>query len=227
MASSHTSEWNAPKCHEKRRHYSIGWGLVRGIEFYKILKRMIGDTEAARCLSRICHLNGLDEKFHDDITNAEALAFYVYSTANGWHSHINAELWSGNPNPDVLAFAEVLNSGLGKLAPIKGTHGTVYRGFSANDLEGFAAQYREGQIVTFPAFTSASFKETGAFGGNVLFIIRALSARAIWFLSPNFHEEEALLPTSCRFQIVDTEFQIVGDQRVKFVVILQEITARP
>jgi NAD:arginine ADP-ribosyltransferase len=126
-----------------------------------------------------------------------------------------------------VAFAEVLNSGLGKLAPIKGTNGTVFRGYNANDLDAFAGQYSEGQIVTFPAFTSASFKETGAFGGNVLFIIRALSARAIWFLSPNFQEEEALLPTECQFQIVDTEFQIVEGQRAKFVVILQEITTRP
>jgi len=81
--------------------------------------------------------------------------------------------------------------------------------------------------VTFPGFTSASFKEAGAFGGNVLFIIRALSARAIWFLSPNFHEEEALLPTDCRFQIADTELQIVDDQPVKLVIILQEIETRP
>lgn len=200
---------------------------MRGTEFYEVLKGLIGDAEATRCLGRICDLKRLDEEFHDQITNAEALAFYVYSTANGWHSYINAELWSGNPHPDVVAFAEVLNSGLGKLAPIKGTTGTVFRGYNANDLDTFAPQYSEGQVVTFPAFTSASFKETGAFGGNVLFIIRALSARAIWFLSPNFQEEEALLPTGCRFQVVDTEFQIVGDQRVKFVVILQEITTRP
>ena len=200
---------------------------MRGIEFYEVLKRLIGDAEAARCLGRICDLNRLDEEFHDQITNTEALAFYVYSTANGWHTYINAELWSGIPHADVVAFAEVLNSGLGKLAPIKGTNGTVFRGYNANDLDVFAEQYSEGQVVTFPAFTSASFKETGAFGGNVLFIIRALSARAIWFLSPNFQEEEALLPTDCQFRIVDTEFQIVEGQRVKFVVILQEITTRP
>ena len=200
---------------------------MRGTIFYEVLKRLIGDAEAARCLGRICNLNALDEKFHDQITNTEALAFYVYSTANGRHSYMNAELRSGNPLPHVVAFAKVLNSGLGKLAPIKGTNGTVFRGYSANDLEALAAQYSEGQLVTFPAFTSVSFKETGAVGGNALFIIRALSARAIWFLSPNFHEEEALLPTGCRFQIVDTEFQVVGGRRVKLVVILQEITARP
>jgi hypothetical protein len=200
---------------------------VRGSEFYEVLKKLIGDAEAAKCLRKICPLRRLDENFHEEITNAEALAFYVYSTANGWHSYINAQLWSDDPHPDVLAFAEVLNSGLGKLAPIRGSNGTVFRGYNASDLDAFATQYRQGQIVTFPAFTSASFKEAGAFGGNVLFIIRALSARAIWFFSPNFHEEEALLPTDCRFQIVDTEFQVVDDQPVKLVVILQEIETRP
>jgi hypothetical protein len=200
---------------------------VRGIDFYEVLKRLIGDAEAARCLGRICNSNNLDDAFHDHITNAEALAFYVYSTANGWHSYINEQLWSGSPRRDVVAFAEVLNSGLSKLAPIKGANGTVFRGYNAHDLDAFAAQYLEGDVVTFPAFTSASFKETGAFGGNVLFIIRALSARAIWFLSPNFHEEEALLPTDCTFQVVDTEFQVVENEPVKLVVILQETRAGP
>jgi hypothetical protein len=200
---------------------------VRGTEFYEVLKRLIGSAEATRCLGKICHLNALDGKYLDQITNTEALAFYIYSTANGWHSHINAQLWSGNPTPDVVTFAEVLNSGLGKLTPIKGTNGTVFRGYSAKDLEAFAARYQEGEITTFPGFTSASFKEAGAFGGNVLFIIRALSARAIWFLSPNFHEEEALLPTDCRFEIVDTEQGTVGDRPAKLVVVLQEIMARP
>lgn len=200
---------------------------MRGSEFYEVLKKLIGDAEAKRCLGKISPMKCLDEKFHEEITNAEALAFYVYSTANGWHSYINAQLWSDNPHRDALAFAEVLNSGLGKLAPIRGSNGTVFRGYNAADLSAFAAQYRRGEVVTFPAFTSASFRETGAFGGNVLFIIRALSARAIWFLSPNFHEEEALLPTDCRFQIVDTEFQVVDDQPVKLVIILQEIETRP
>jgi hypothetical protein len=201
--------------------------MVRGPEFYQLLKRLIGTAETDRCLRKICPPDKLEERFHDQITNTEALAFYVYSTANGWHNYINSQLWSDNPHPDVVTFAEVLNSGLRKLAPIRGTNGTVFRGYSAPDLDRVAAQYLEGQVVTFPAFTSASFKESGAFGGNVLFIIRALNARAIWFLSPNFHEEEALLPTGCRFQVVDTELQLLADRRAKLVVVLQEIEARP
>ncbi|SEN34835.1 NAD:arginine ADP-ribosyltransferase [Bradyrhizobium sp. OK095] len=161
--------------------------------------------------------------FHGEMTNAEALAFYVYSTANGWHTYINEQLWSGEPAPEVRAFAKMLNSGLNKIVAIAGSQGTVYRGYSVTNLEAFAAHYMQSEIVRFPAFTSASFAESGAFGGNVLFIIRALSARAIWWLTPNFHEEEALLPTACVFRIVDREFQSVGGKPVKLVVVLQEI----
>jgi len=200
---------------------------VRGSEFLDVLRRLIGVDETARCLSKICNVGALDDRFHDQITNLEALAFYVYSTANGWHSYINAQLWSGSPDVDAAAFAQVLNSALGKIVAIAGKQGTVYRGYSTDNLDAFSAQYVQDVIVSFPAFTSASFSEAGAFGGNVLFIIRALSARAIWWLSPNFHEEEALLPTDCSFRVVDKEFQSVGDEHAKLVIVLQETTKRP
>jgi hypothetical protein len=199
---------------------------VRGTQFLNVLRRLIGVDETARCLSKICNLAALDDKFHEQITNFEALAFYVYATANSWHSYINEQLWSGSPNRDVVAFAQVLNSALSKIAAITGRQGTVYRGYNTNDLDSFAARYVQDAIVRFPAFTSASFSEAGAFGGNVLFIIRALSARAIWWLSPNFHEEEALLPTDCSFRVISREFQSVGDVHVRLVIVLQETTKR-
>ncbi|WP_316179958.1 MULTISPECIES: ADP-ribosyltransferase domain-containing protein [unclassified Bradyrhizobium] len=198
-----------------------------GHEFFNLLCRLIGNDEAARCLRKICTAAQLDSLFHEKITNTEALAFYVYSTANGWHSYINEQLWSGNPAPDVLAFAAVLNRGLSKIIPIRGKPGTVYRGYSAPDLNAFSEQYPLDRPVHFPAFTSASFSETGAFGGNVLFIIRALSARSIWWLSPNFHEEEALLPTGCTFLVIDKEFLSAGEEQDKLVVVLQETSERP
>jgi hypothetical protein len=200
---------------------------VGGSELLDVLRRLIGVDETARCLKKICNVEALDDKFHDQITNSEALAFYIYSTANGWHSYINEQLWSGSPNPDVMAFAQVLNTALGKIVAITGKPGTVYRGYNTHDLDTFSAHYALDEIVRFPAFTSASFTEAGAFGGNVLFIIRALSARSIWWLSPNFHEEEALLPTGCSFRIVDKEFQSVGNEHVKLVIVLQETTKRP
>lgn len=146
---------------------------MRGSEFLDVLRRLIGADETARCLSKICNLEALDDKFHDQITNLEALAFYVYSTANGWHSYVDEQLWSGSPNRDVVVFAQVLNSALSKIVAITGKQGTVYRGYNTHDLDAFSTQYVQGEIVRFPAFTSASFSEAGAFGGNVLFIIRA------------------------------------------------------
>jgi NAD:arginine ADP-ribosyltransferase len=200
---------------------------VRGSEFLDLLRRLIGIDETVRCLNKICHAESLEEQFHEQITNSEALAFYVYSTANGWHSYINAQLWSGDSDPDVKAFAEVLNAALGKIVAITGKSATVFRGYDADDLVEFGLKHVEGSVVEFPAFTSASFSEAGAFGGNVLFIIRALSARAIWWLSPNFHEEEALLPTGCLFQVVDKESLSADGQLAKLVIILQEMTKRP
>jgi len=200
---------------------------VRGQKFLELLRRLIGHKEAARCLNKICKPEALDDRFHDQITNVEALAFYIYATANGWHHYINEQLWSGRPNSDIVAFADVLNSGLSKIVAITGKQATVYRGYNTDDLDGFSEQYVQDQVVRFPAFTSASFSQTGAFGGNVLFIIRALSARSIWWLSPNFHEEEALLPSGCTFRVIDKEFQSVGGERVKLVIVLQETTKRP
>ena len=185
-----------------------------GADFLDLLVRLIGAEEAARCARKF---GPPDEEFYEGINNAEAIAFYVYSTANGWHSYINAQLWSRKPHPDVVAFAAVLDSGIHKLPRYTTGGGTVYRGYHASDLGKFSKHYVLDEIVAFPAFTSASFKEAGAFGGNVLFIIRALSARAIWFLSPNFQEEEALLPTNCSFVVVDK-----GMQQGRLVVIVQE-----
>jgi hypothetical protein len=74
-------------------------------------------------LSKICDLEALGDKFHDQITNLEALAFYVYSTANGWHSYINEQLWSGSPSREVVIFAQVLNSALDKIVAITGKQG--------------------------------------------------------------------------------------------------------
>jgi hypothetical protein len=76
---------------------------VRGSEFLDVLRRLIGVDETAKCSSKICKLEALDDKFHEEITNVEALAFYVYSTANGWHSYVNEQLWSGSPDRDVVA----------------------------------------------------------------------------------------------------------------------------
>jgi hypothetical protein len=200
---------------------------VRGSEFLDLLGKLIGIDETTRCLNKICYAESLEEQFHEQITNLEALAFYVYSTANGWHSYINTQLWSGAAGSDVKAFAEVLDTALGKIVAITGKSATVFRGYSADDLVAFGSKYVEGNIVEFPAFTSASFSEAGAFGGNVLFIIRALSARAIWWLSPNFHEEEALLPTGCIFRVVDKESLSADGQLARLVIILQETTKRP
>lgn len=161
----------------------------------------------------------LDAVFQGAIVNYEALAFYVYSTAMQWHSNINSELWSQQPSVSIKRFADVLDCGLTKLTCLRGSQSTVYRGYEADDLDVFQAIHPVGEVITFYGFTSVSYHQQSAFGGNVLFIIRSLNARSIWFLAADFHEHEALLPTGCRFEVVSAE-----RQNARLVIVLQEVS---
>ena len=64
----------------------------------------------------------------------------------------------------------------------------------------------------------AAFQEATAFGGNILFIVRALKGRAIRFLSADYLADEVLFPAGCRFRIEKIEMR--GD---KAVIFLQEV----
>lgn len=83
--------------------------------------------------------------------------------------------------------------------------GLVYRGFSASDLRSFLQRYQVGKRVYFPGFTSAAFHEEQAFGGNILFIIKSVTARAVYHLSANFGEYEVLFPAGRSFAVVAVE----------------------
>jgi hypothetical protein len=72
--------------HKQFRTDTLDADRVHGSEFLTVLTRLIGADETRRCLGKICNLEALYHTFHDQITNIEALAAYVYSTANGWHS---------------------------------------------------------------------------------------------------------------------------------------------
>ena len=170
--------------------------------FFEALTEIVGQDNAARYAKKF---GDFDAIFHDDITNAEALAFYAYTTGMEWYQIINAQLWSETPATSVIAFAETLNSGLAKLRPYTANKGVVYRGYSTEITAEFRSKYTPQAVVTFPGFTSASFHAQSAFGGNVLFTIRSLNARVIWFMAADYHEHEVLFPTNCHFRVLDKE----------------------
>lgn len=186
-----------------------------GSKFLEHLAKIVGEDNATLYSKRF---GPLDETQHDEILNFEALAFYVYTTSLNWHDLINDQLWSGAPSPEVCVFRDVLNHALQKLAIHKSNGGVVYRGYNASHLQSFLERYKPGSTIHFLGFTSAAFREEHAFGGNVLFIIRALTARAVWFLSANFHECEVLIPAGRNFAVMSTIHQ-----RDRAVVSLEEL----
>jgi hypothetical protein len=175
---------------------------MNGKEFFRYVERVVGSDNASLYASKF---GSLDDFQYGDLKNYEALAFYIYTTSLAWHAVINRELWEGDAREEILVFRDVLNAALEKLPLYTAQNGIVYRGYTVSDLDGFLSHYRPGSIVVFRGFTSASFKASEAYGGNVLFIIRALTARTAWFVSANFHECEVLLPTDRRFLVSEVE----------------------
>jgi hypothetical protein len=180
-----------------------------GKDFFRCIEKIVGTDNASLYASKF---GTLDDIQHGDLLNYEALAFYVYTTSLAWHAVINRELWQGNARSEILAFREVLNAALEKLPRYTAKDGIVYRGYTTPDLGAFLSHYRSGSVVVFRGFTSASFEASEAYGGNVLFIIRALTARAAWYVSANFYECEVLLPTDRSFLVLEVDRR--GDQAV-------------
>ncbi len=184
-------------------------------EFWRCLCNIVGEQNAIFYSKRFLSLDAI---FHNNILNYEALAFFAYSTGLNGHERINAELWSGVPSPEVRTFSVVLNEALAKLPRFTMNGGTVFRGYRTEDLSALVSRYPVGEIAAFPGFTSASFKQEGAFGANVLFIIRALTARAIWYVSANFGEFEVLIPAGRTFRVLHVEVR-----NARAVITLEEL----
>ena len=175
---------------------------MNGRDFFQCVTTIVGPGNAERYATKFGDLDGLLSE-DNGILNYEGLAFYVYTTSLSWHYKINAELWGENPSYCVLMFREVMNKTLEKLVIYKNNGGLIYRGYKAANLEEFLTRYEVGKLVHFPGFTSAAFKEENAFGGNVFFMIRSLTARSVWFLAADFMETEVLIAAGKDFLVVD------------------------
>jgi hypothetical protein len=191
---------------------------MNGKKFYQILACIVGEDNAELYSKRF---GPLDEPQNDTILNYEALAVYAYSTELLWHQQINDELWSGNPSPEVAAFTAVLNGVLAKLPPHTLNRGVVYRGYNTENIDEFLTKYALGSKIHFPAFTSASFREELAFGGNILFTIRTLTGKAIWYLAAKFDEYEVLIPAGTTFNVLNVE-----RRANRAVIALEEVDGR-
>ena len=170
--------------------------------FYAALVEIVGTENARSYSGRFMPLGG---PLTGTLYNFEGLAFYVYTTGLNWHEYLNAELWKESPNPNCLVFRDVLNAALEKIPLYRARDGLVFRGFQTRNIDEFLEGYKAGRTIVFPGFTSASFAQDHAFGGNVLFIIKALTARAAWYVAAAFHEYEVLIPAGRLFHVRDVQ----------------------
>jgi hypothetical protein len=147
--------------------------------------------------------NLADGKDGNGLTAAERLALWIYTNfTSNWYAELNRELWSGAPNLAAVAFAQILNSAIGKLP----AHvGSVYRGIESRDLEALLGTHHYGATVIWPGFTSSSIDRSEAYFGDVLFVIKSRNGRALGLYAHNHNEREVLFPSGTRFHVTYVE----------------------
>lgn len=135
-----------------------------------------------------------------ELSVEERLAFFVYTTAFGWHQTINTQLWSKRPSPEVQTVAATIDSGLTKLPRF---NGLVYRGVRPHSALGdFLTDYEPGQIVIWPGLTSSARHRELALVAPVMFSIWSQNGRIATLVSADPGELEILFSTGTRFRVI-------------------------
>ncbi len=134
------------------------------------------------------------------LTDAEIAMLGTY-TGHG-HKVLNAALREKGINlKEVRPFIETLNSALQKLPNYAGLVTRSSTWMPPSEL----AEHQVGNIVTYPAYTSASARG-GA--GRLLFKIRSKSGKQLFKLSMNPVEDEVLFLPGTRFKVLKrTDFE--------------------
>lgn len=136
------------------------------------------------------------------MSDDEQVAIWTYTSDDGWHQRINEELWENRATKEVADFAYFLDAALPNTFRFPGS---VYRGYTSDDLEDFVQGYSVGAVREFPAFTSTTKDLNQAFVGNVLFVISAQGGADIESLSALPAEQEVLFSTHTKFRTLAKE----------------------
>ncbi|MEO0760110.1 MAG: minor capsid protein [Cyanobacteria bacterium J06648_16] len=127
---------------------------------------------------------------------------------------VNQQLRSGNPTDDVKQEVQRVNRALDKMPAYEGV---VYRGIrpdSIGEIDGILAQFRQGESVVFPGFTSTSASESvgrnyaglnGIGGVTVAIRSKGVNGRVVAPISRNPAEQEVLFKSNTRFRVVRVE----------------------
>ena len=138
------------------------------------------------------------------VSGAHQVAIWAYTSPDGWHMRVNEELWDHVVSGEVKGFTSVLNSALSKM---NHHSGTVYRGYSDEDVDFFIDGYEVGNIREFAGFTSATKALDLAFYGNILFVVHSRD-------TPN----EDRFPDVERFSAVPEEKEVLFHAGTRFKV---------
>jgi hypothetical protein len=133
--------------------------------------------------------------FNDCGMSAGELYALTLYTGSGYGILNSALRMGGESAEKQKPFRDALDSALKKLRRF---NGEVRRGTTVNPSE--LEKYREGEVVTFPAFTSTSLGS--GWNGNIKFVIRSVTGRYVGSLSSVYGEDEVLFPAGAKFKVL-------------------------
>ena len=166
------------------------------------------------------------------ITNDEAVTIhsYCYPGSDAPYHKMNKALAERNDNAirNCRGYILHLMKALRKLKPIKTIGTTLYRGIDGKYLKFDDEHYKEGNALTWPAFTSTTQREESAYAFSnraeqpIIFEIHGdFVGYDIKMFSRYPKEEEVLLEPETKFKVVSIKQDTINSKAKRIVVEVQ------
>jgi hypothetical protein len=132
------------------------------------------------------------------IPTEELIALRGYTTSD--YQMLNKALRSRDPE-ELVRLKPYIDKATAALEDMPAHKGTVFRGVRELTPEQLG-RYKPGEVITEPAFTSASTAAEQAFAGKVLVVIESETGKSVELVSRYAYEKEVLFPPGTRFRVL-------------------------
>ena len=236
-SSKNPKPWNFENLNQDQKHEYIV-DAVASVKKYsqedyqKLFKKSFEEVsklyQENEVLSAGDYNRELDESFLDPVNGyvdcglSNLEKYYIKSYTRDGHKEINRYLRSHNKKSQeyyLTLITKYINSGLKKIAPYEKS---VFR--TTNMNEQLLASHKEGEIVTYDAFTSTTIDNP--WDRTHVIILLSKTGRYIAPLSAYEHEFEVLIPSGAIFIITKKELRYgytAEDKDAKYFFIMKEI----
>lgn len=157
----------------------------------------------------------VEDGSREGLTDANRAAIDDYTGAG--YEEINPALRSEDPT-EKAAIEERAQAVSEALSELPSHQGFVFRGTSLSPDQ--LQRYQPGDVVTEPAFTSASKSSDEMFSEQAAFAIDSVTGRDVSAVSQHSYEQEVLFDRNTSFQV---DSALYDEQLGRYIIVLSEV----